>query len=155
MRSAANVASASSIATAGSLSPVSPAASTPSSSSRSTVSSCAASASSIASSESETQNATLGLVGGRRDDEHLGALDLVAEHGAQQVGVDGLGRQDEQLHVEAATPGWSATNGAAQLGRDAQHQHGDVVAHRAALHVEHGVLDVTARWRSAPARGTR
>ena len=67
MRSAAKVASASWIATPGSLSPVSPAASTPSSSRRSTVSSCAASASPIASSESETQNATLdGWWRGRR-----------------------------------------------------------------------------------------
>ena len=70
----------------------------PSSSSRSTVSSWAVSASAIASSGSETQNASLRLVRGRRDDEHLGALDLVAERRAQQVGVDRLGREDEQLH---------------------------------------------------------
>ena len=116
MRSAANVASASWIATAGSLSPVSPAASMPSSSSRSTVSSCASSASSIASSESETQNATLDWLVAGETDEHLGAFDLVAERGAQQCCVDGLWRQDEELHVEAATPGSSATNGAPTRG---------------------------------------
>src|SRR4051812_3201199 len=58
----------------------------------------------------------LGLVGGGGDDEHLGALDVVAHHGAEEIGVDGLGRQDEQLHVEAATPGSSATNGTASGG---------------------------------------
>src|SRR4051812_13942167 len=59
MRSAANVASASSMAWAGSDSPVWPAASMPSSSRRSTVSSLAVSASAIASSVSDTQNAIL------------------------------------------------------------------------------------------------
>ena len=75
--------------------------------------------------------------------------------GAQQVGVDGLGREDEQLHVEAATPGSSATNGAASCGRDAQDDDRDVVAHRAALHLEHRVLDVAGGRRPARGRGTR
>ena len=104
MRSAANVASASCSATAGSLSPVSPAASTPASSSRSTVSSWALSASAIASSGSETQKASLRLVRGGGDDEHLGALDLVAEGLAQQVGVDGFRGEDEELHRRTPYP---------------------------------------------------
>ena len=46
----------------------------------------------------------LGPVGGGGDDEHLGALDLLAERGAQDVGVDGLGGDDEQFHAGCATP---------------------------------------------------
>src|SRR3954454_21261737 len=58
----------------------------------------------------------LRLAGGRRDDEHLRALDLLAEGGAQQRGVDRLGGEDEQLHRDAATPGSSGTNGASSPG---------------------------------------
>src|SRR5215218_6985603 len=49
----------------------------------------------------------------RRDDQHLGPLDVLAERRAQHVGVDRLGREDQQLHGTGATPGRWATNGTA------------------------------------------
>ena len=104
MRSASKVASASWIATAGSLSPVSPAASMPL----------------LLEALDGLLLGALGLldrlvgvrdpegerrrVAGGGDDEHLGALDLLAQRGAQHVGVDGLGGDDEQLHAGCATP---------------------------------------------------
>jgi len=46
----------------------------------------------------------LGLVGGGREHEHLGALDLVAEGLAQEGGVDRFRCDDEQFHAVRATP---------------------------------------------------
>ena len=114
MRSAGKVASASSIATPGSLSPVSPAASMPSSSRRSTVSSCSGLRLADRVVGVGDPERHLGLVGGRRDHEDLGALHLVAERGTQQVRVDGFGRDDKQLHIAVATPRAEASNGAAE-----------------------------------------
>ena len=111
MRSALKVARASWMATAGSLSPVSPAASTP-------------------VLLEPLDGLLLGGVGlgdrvvgvrdperdlravaGGGDDEHLGALDLIAERRAQGAGVDGLRGDDEQLHAGCATPGPGSGNG--------------------------------------------
>ena len=97
--------------TAGSLSPVSPAASTPSSSRRSTVSSWARVGLGDRLVGVGDPERDLGAVAGGGDDEHLGALDLVAEGGAQGVGVDGLGGDDEQLHAGWASPGPGWSNG--------------------------------------------
>src|SRR4051794_33315456 len=58
----------------------------------------------------------LGLVRGGGDDQHLRALDLLAEHVAQQRRVNRLRGQDQQLHREAATPGSSGTNGTSSPG---------------------------------------
>ena len=86
-----------------------PAASTPASSSRSTVSSWARVGLGDRLVGVRDPERELGLVRGGGDDEHLGALDLVAEGRAQQVGVDGFGREDEQLHRR---PGRTRTAGA-------------------------------------------
>ena len=113
MRSAAKVARASRAPAAGSLSPVSPAAS-------------------IALLLEALDGLLLGLLGlgdrvvgvgdpegqrrlvrGGGDDQHLGALDLLAEHRAHHVRVDRLGGEDEQLHVASATPAPVGTNDAA------------------------------------------
>ena len=66
---------------------------------------------------------------------------LVAERGAQQVRVDGLGRDDKQLHIAVATPRAGASNGAA--GRPARtHDDRDVVARPG------------RRWTSSASRST-
>ena len=110
MRSAANVASASSMACAGSDSPTWPAASMPSSSRRSTVSVLAVLGLGDRVVGVGDPERELGLVGGGREDEHLGAADLVAEGLAQEGGVDRFGGDDEQFHAVGATPAGGAEN---------------------------------------------
>ena len=52
----------------------------------------------------------LGLVGGGGEDEHLGALDVLAEGLAQERGVDRFRGDDEQFHALGATPGAETEN---------------------------------------------
>ena len=52
---------------------------------------------------SPTPRRRAATVRGGGDDQHLGAVDLVAQRGAQHVGVDGLRGQDEELHGADAT----------------------------------------------------
>src|SRR3954453_1557754 len=160
MRSASKVASASWIATAGSLSPVSPAASTPSSSSRSTVSSCAPSASSIASSGSETQNATLDwLVAGEMTSTSAPSTSSPSTERSRSAST-GSGVRTGSFTWKPLPPGRRAQRGRraaspqtrsprvvghkrdGELLGDPQHHHGEVVADLAVLHLQHGVLDV-------------
>src|SRR4051812_31154588 len=144
MRSAANVASASWMATAGSLSPVSPAASTPSSSSRSTVSSCAESASPIASSESETQNATFErLVAGGTTSPP--APSTSAPSVGRRIGAStGSGVRTSSFIATALPRGRRAGNGSGSpppAGAQAQHDDRDIVAQPPLLHQERLALD--------------
>ena len=53
----------------------------------------------------------LGAGPGGGDDEHLGALDLLSERGAEGVGVDGLRGHYQQLHAGCVAPGGGWSNG--------------------------------------------